>query len=347
LRRASTSTRRDLNLEAPFEARLAACPDRPEEHMLRNRLGSSDLEITAVGLGTAPIGSHPSWSINWGRQDEREAVRTIHAALDAGVNWIDTAPFYGWGRAETLVGTALRHRRDDVLVFTKCGTMNDGSGGDFMDLSPSAIRGDVEGSLRRLGVGRIDLLQLHDPDPSVPIEASWGTVQELVSEGLVRHAGVSNHPVPLIERALAVGPVVASQNRYNVLARDIERDVLPFCTDADIGVLSWSSLAEGLLADAFDRDRLEPDDFRRRAPLFQDPAYGRARGLVGRLSTLAGEAGRTTAQLCLTWLVSRGVSGAIVGARTANEAVELAEAGARAAEPHVIERMNELLDAFS
>jgi aryl-alcohol dehydrogenase-like predicted oxidoreductase len=310
---------------------------------MRTWLGSSDLEITAVGLGTAPIGSHPSWSVNWGHQDEREAIRTIHAALDGGVNWIDTAPFYGWGRAETLVGRALRDRRDAAFIFTKCGTMNDGSGGDFMDLSPSAIRRDVEGSLRRLSVDHIDLLQLHDPDPDVSIEESWGAVQELVAEGVVRHGGLSNHPVPLIERALTVGPVIASQNRYNLLVRDIERDVLPFCIRRGIGVLSWSSLAEGLLSDSFDRDRLEPDDFRRRAPLFQEPAYTRARALVAGVSTLAREAGRTTAQLCLAWLRSRGVAGAIVGARTPAEAAELAQASA-AADPEVIERVNALLD---
>ena len=309
----------------------------------RNRLGSSELMITPVGLGTAPIGSDPSWSVNWGKQDEREAIRTVHAALDSGVNWIDTAPFYGWGRAEKLVGAALRDRRDRVLVFTKCGTMNDGSGGDFMDLSPPAIRRDVHESLRRLGVHHIDLLQLHDPDPSVPVEESWGVVHELIGAGLVRYGGLSNHPVPLIERALTVAPVVASQNRYNLLIRDAERDILPFCLRNGIGVLSWSSLAEGLLTDAFDRDRLEPDDFRRNAPLFRDPSYARSRELVGRLSALAGETERTTAQLCLAWLLARGVTGAIVGARTVPEAIELAEAGLRPADAGTLKRMNELI----
>jgi aryl-alcohol dehydrogenase-like predicted oxidoreductase len=312
--------------------------------LVRNRLGSSELTITPVGLGTAPIGSDPSWWVNWGKQDEREAIRTIHAALDAGVNWIDTAPFYGWGRAEELLGAALRDRRDRVLVFTKCGTMNDGSGGDFMDLSPPAIRRDVRGSLRRLGVHHIDLLQLHDPDPNLPVEESWGAVQELIEAGLVRYGGLSNHPVPLIERALTVAPVVASQNRYNVLVRDAERDILPFCRSNGIGFLSWSSLAEGLLTDAFDRDRLEPDDFRRDAPLFQDPWYARSRELVATLSGLAGETGRTTAQLCLAWLLARGVTGAIVGARTVPEAIELAEAGVRAVDAGTVRRMNELID---
>src|SRR5438105_777004 len=169
----------------------------------RRVLGESELSISPVGVGTAPIGSTPGWSIYWGHQDEQDAVRAIHAAIDEGVNWIDTAPFYGWGRAEEIVGRAIRDRRDRVFVFTKCGTMNDRAGGDYMDLSPAAIRRDVEASLRRLGTDHVDLVQLHDPDPRVPIEESWAEVQRLIDRGAVRYGGLSNHPVPLIDRALA------------------------------------------------------------------------------------------------------------------------------------------------
>src|SRR2546423_2372619 len=190
-------------------------------HVERRRLGTSDLEITPVGVGTAPIGSRPGvWSVNWGTQDEGDAVRAIHAALEAGVNWVDTAPFYGWGRAEEIVGRALRGR-EDVLVFTKCGTMRRENGDDFMDLRPAAIRSDVEDSLRRLGIERIDLLQIHDRDPSVPVEATWGAVQELVAAGKVRHGGMSNHRADEVERALAVGPVAGLQCEYSVLARNV------------------------------------------------------------------------------------------------------------------------------
>src|SRR5580765_2900740 len=166
----------------------------------------ADMEITAVGIGTAPIGSGRDWPVWWGPQDEAESIRTIHAALDLGVNWIDTAPFYGWGRAEEVVGRALRGR-DDVLVFTKCGTLRRPDGNDYMDLRPEAIRADVEASLRRIGVDQLDLLQIHDRDPTVPIEETWGAVLELVAEGTVRHGGISNHRRDEVERALAVGPV--------------------------------------------------------------------------------------------------------------------------------------------
>src|SRR5207245_7533473 len=136
---------------------------------LTMQLGQSDLEITKVGIGTAPIGSATDWKIYWGPQDEDEALRAIETAIDLGVNWIDTAPFYGWGRAEEIVGRALRGR-DDVLVFTKCGTLRQEDGDDYMDLRRETIRDDLETSLRRLGRGHVDLLQLHDPDPRVPIE---------------------------------------------------------------------------------------------------------------------------------------------------------------------------------
>jgi aryl-alcohol dehydrogenase-like predicted oxidoreductase len=313
----------------------------------RRVLGSSELSISVVGIGTAPMGSARDWSIYWGRQDEGDAVRAIHAAIDEGVNWIDTAPFYGWGRAEEIVGRGIRDRRDRVLLFTKCGTMNDGGGGDFVDLSPAAIRRDVEGSLQRLGTDRVDLLQLHDPDPRVPIEESWTEVQRLISEGLVRYGGLSNHPVELIEKAIAVGPVVSAQHRYNLFTRDIERDVLPFCRARGIGVLSWSSLGEGLLSDGFELDRLEANDFRRESPNFREPRYSRIRALVSELSEVASAAGCSVPDLAIAWLLAQdGMTGAIVGVRTEEEARQLARSGRWMPSEDVLRRVNAALSGF-
>src|SRR5207248_3001802 len=230
--------------------------------MERRRFGPSDLEITPVGIGTAPIGSSPDWWVWWGRQDPAESIRAVHAALDAGVNWIDTAPFYGWGRAEEVVARAIRGR-DDVLVFTKCGTMRRENGDDFMDLRPAAIRADVEGSLRRLCIDQLDLLQIHDRDPSVPIEETWGAVLELVAAGKVRHGGISNHTAEEVERALAVGPVAGLQHEYSVLSRGVEETILPLALDRGLGVIVWSPLASGFLTDGFSLDALDERDFRR------------------------------------------------------------------------------------
>jgi aryl-alcohol dehydrogenase-like predicted oxidoreductase len=283
-------------------------------------LGGTELQITPVGVGTAPIGSGRDWPAWWGPQDERESVRTIHAALDLGVNWIDTAPFYGWGRAEEIVGRALRGRGDDALVFTKCGTIKDQERGDRMDLRPETIRADVEASLRRLQVERLDLLQLHDVDRDTPIEDSWAEVQRLIEEGKVRYGGISNHAVADVERALAIAPVGALQYQYSLLHRDHEADVLPLAVARGIGVLAWSPLAAGFLADTFDLEALEPDDFRRTHP-FARLDLGALRASLARIGR---RQNRTAAQVALAWLLHRpGVAGVIVGVRAAEEAREL------------------------
>lgn len=291
--------------------------------MERRLLGTSDLEITPVGVGTAPIGSLPGkWWVNWGTQNEGDATRAIHAALDAGVNWIDTAPFYGWGRAEEIVGRALR-RRDDVLVFTKCGTFRRENGDDYMDLRPESIRADVEASLRRLGRERVDLLQPHDRDPRVPVEEMWGTVLELVAEGKVRHGGLSNHRPDEIERALAVGPVASLQHQYSYLARDVEEEILPLALARGLGVIVWAPLASGFLTDGFDVETLEAGDFRRAHPFAE-------RDLVAAHAELRALGGTATAG-ALHWVLSNpAVTGAIVGVRNEREAAELASIGSSA-----------------
>jgi aryl-alcohol dehydrogenase-like predicted oxidoreductase len=225
--------------------------------------------------------------------------------------------------------------------------MNDGSGGDFMDLSPTAIRRDLQGSLARMGIARVDLLQLHDPDPAVPIEESFGEVQRLVEEGLVRHGGLSNHPVSLIRRARSAGPVVSVQHRYNLLVRDIEREVLPFCKAENIGVLSWSSLAEGLLADSFDREQLEPGDFRGAVANFKDPLFGRVRELVASVAQVAAESGHTATDLAIAWLLSQeGMTGAIVGARSPKEVGAMSAAAKWVLRDDVLPRVGQAVAEF-
>jgi aryl-alcohol dehydrogenase-like predicted oxidoreductase len=276
------------------------------------RLGSSDLEITRVGVGTAPIGSSPGWRVDWGRQDRGDAIRAIRAALEVGVNWIDTAPFYGWGRAEEIVGEAIRPRRGDVLLFTKCGTFRGDDGADYEDLRPASIRRDLEGSLRRLGVERVDLLQPHDPDPATPIEETWTEITRLIDEGKVRAAGLSNHPPELVERALAVGPVASLQHQYSALARHVEEDVLPFARGRSLGFLAWAPLASGFLVEGFSLDGLEASDFRRRHPFAEldlEPVRAELRSGGGAVEWV---------------LANPAVTGAIVGVRNEEEARALA-----------------------
>jgi aryl-alcohol dehydrogenase-like predicted oxidoreductase len=287
--------------------------------MERRRLGGTALDLSSLGVGTAPIGSGRDWPVFWGPQDEREGVSAIRRALELGANWIDTAPFYGWGRAEEIVARAIAGRRDDVLLFTKCGTFPDESG-SRMDLRPESVRADVEASLRRLRTDRLDLVQFHDVDESTPIEESWGELHRLIAEGKVLHGGISNHPAEDVERALAVGPVAALQYQYSLLYRSHERDIVPLAERHGIGLLTWSSLAGGFLSDGFELDALDPDDFRRRHPFAQLD-----RGpLLTTLRTIGERHGRTAAQVALAWLLHRpAVAGVIVGIRNDGEADQL------------------------
>jgi aryl-alcohol dehydrogenase-like predicted oxidoreductase len=282
------------------------------------RLGRSELEISRVGVGTAPIGSRPGeWWVNWGPQDDGDSVRAIHAAVEGGVNWVDTAPFYGWGHSEEVVGRALAGR-EDVLVFTKCGTWRRDDGDDFMDLRPESIRRECDESLRRLRRERIDLLQFHDPDSNVPVEESWGALRELVAEGKVRYGGLSNHPPELVERALAVGPVAALQFQYSALARAHEEDLLPYALDRGLGVIVWSPLASGFLTDGFSLDALAADDFRR-THSFAELDLGRTQ------DELRARGGGSVTRGALDFVLSHpAVTGAIVGVRNGREGRELA-----------------------
>jgi len=284
----------------------------------RRRLGANGPEISVLGIGTAPIGSGPDW-IDWGSQDEAAATAAIHAALDAGSNWIDTAPFYGWGRAEEIVARALAGRRDDVLLFTKCGTMPAPDARSRMDNRPEAIRADLEASLRRLGIDCVDLLQIHDVDPETPIEDSWGEIQRLIEEGKVRWGGLSNHTVDLVARAHALAPVTSCQEQFSLLAEPDDPGVPGFVRAEGIGLLCWAPLASGFLTDDFSVDALEPDDFRRHSRLA-------ARGEEIEQHRVAARAqGRTLRRHAIAWVLDQpGVTAAIVGVRNAREGAELA-----------------------
>jgi aryl-alcohol dehydrogenase-like predicted oxidoreductase len=288
------------------------------------RLGQSDLEITRIGIGTAPIGSIPDWRIYWGHQDERESIRAIEAALDLGINWIDTAPFYGWGRSEQIVGKALQAKRDKAYIFTKCGTLRTEQGGEREDLSPSSIRREVEISLRNLKTDYIDLYQFHDPDPNTPIEESWVAMQTLIKEGKVRYGGLSNHTIELMERAMSLAPITSNQHQYNLLNREIEHDVLPFSQQHGIGVLCWSPLASGFLADGFDLDNLDPNDFRRGRPYAQESTFSRLKELRKVLLNIAQDHNKTMAQLAIAWVLRQSaVTGAINGIRSPQKALAM------------------------
>lgn len=271
-----------------------------------------------VGLGTAPLGSGPGWRINWGRTDPAESRAVVRAAVDAGVGWLDTAPFYGWGRAETVVGDALRELGHWPVLLTKCGAVPRGDG-MAADHRAEVIRADLDASLKRLGVPAVGVLQLHDPDPGYPIEAAWETVCGLIAEGVAAAGGLSNHAPAVMDRALSVGPVGVVQHQYSLLHRAPEVDgVLAWCAEHGAEFLAWSPLASGFLADGFELAALEPGDFRRRKR-FADPGRLNLAGLRRDLQALAGRAGLSMTALAIGWILAKGAR-AIIGARTPAEA---------------------------
>ncbi len=285
--------------------------------MQTRKLGSTDLVLTTVGLGTWAMGG--PWQYGWGPQDDGEAVATILAALDLGINWIDTAPVYGVGHSEELVGRALRQTKHKPFIATKCGRLWNEKKELIPYLKRDSIRRECEASLRRLGVERIDLYQMHWPDPLEDIEEAWEEMALLAAEGKVRYLGVCNYDVEQLERVRRIYPVASLQPPYNMLRREPEKELLGYCSVHNIGMVAYSPMQRGLLTGAFSRERLAalaPDDHRRRMPEFQEPAFSASLELVEGLKKIAEHRSRTVAQLAISWVLRRPeVTAAIVGAR--------------------------------
>lgn len=288
----------------------------------RRRLGSAGPELSVLGLGSWAVGG--PYEFGWGPVDDAESIRAIRHGIEAGINWIDTAPVYGKGHSEEVVGRALEPFRvgEDVYVFTKCGRNYYGSSGKISsDLRPETIRSECEQSLRRLKVERIDLLQFHWPDPETgtALEDSWRTLGDLIEEGKVRWGGVSNFDVALLERCEAIRHVDSLQPPLNLINRAARNDVIPWCDEHGVGVIVYAPMASGLLTGAFDRERMErlaPDDWRRRSAIFTEPRLSQNLALVEHLEPIARELGVGLPALAVAWTLSvPGVTGAIVGAR--------------------------------
>jgi aryl-alcohol dehydrogenase-like predicted oxidoreductase len=289
----------------------------------KRRLGSRGPEITAVGIGSWAIGG--PYEFGWGPVDDEQSIAAIRHAVDSGVNWVDTAPVYGKGHSEEVVGRALEPYRtgEDVFVFTKCGRNYYGSTGKISsDLRPETLRWECEQSLKRLKVERIDLLQFHwpDRDTGTPIEDSWATLGELIDEGKVRWGGLSNCDVPLLERCEAVRHVDSLQPPLNLINRAARNDVIPWCDSHGVGVIVYAPMASGLLTGTFDRARIEGlpnDDWRRRAANFNEPRLSQNLALIEQLAAIADESQIGLPALAVAWTLSiPGVTGAIVGARS-------------------------------
>ncbi len=296
--------------------------------MQKRRLGSTDMELTTVGLGTWAMGG--PWQFGWGPQDDDEARAAVVAALDHGINWIDTAPVYGLGHSEELVGQVLRETKHKPYVATKCGLLWNEKREKVPHLAPESIRRECEASLERLGVETIDLYQMHWPDPEKDIEAGWEEMARLRDEGKVRYIGVCNYNVAHLERIGKIHPPASLQPPYSMLRREVEDELLLYCGRHEMGVLAYSPMGRGLLTGKFTAERLAglaPDDHRRRAPEFQEPQFGATQTLVEQLKKIADRHGQTCAQLAVSWVLRRReVTAAIVGARRPSQIAETVQA---------------------
>jgi len=270
--------------------------------MKNARLG--DLTVARIGLGAMGM----SHGYTGAGTDDDGSIRTIHRALDLGVNFIDTAEIYGPYVNEELVGRALKDRRDDVVLATKFGLVSHAGQGPWnRDSSPANIRTAVEGSLRRLGTDRIDLYYQHRVDPNTPIEDTVGAVAELIAEGKVRHIGLSEAWVSTIRRAHAVHPITALQSEYSLWTRDQEPQVLPLLRELGIGFVPYSPLGKGFLTGTIRSiDQFDPNDFRASNPRFTGENFQRNLRIADEVQAVAADAGVTPAQVALAWLLAKG-----------------------------------------
>jgi aryl-alcohol dehydrogenase-like predicted oxidoreductase len=302
----------------------------------KRQLGKSGLAITTVGFGAWAAGGG-DWLYGWGPQDDAESIAAIRHAVAQGVNWIDTAAIYGYGHSEEVVRRALdtMPRNERPYVFTKGGLVGNPAKPFELakqNLWPETIRREVEASLKRLGVERIDLYQFHWPDDTgTPIEESWGEMVRLVDEGKIRAAGVSNFGVELLERAERIRHVDSLQPRFSLIRRSESPEVIPWCVAHETGVIVYSPLQSGIFTDGFGPERIArfaETDWRRRNPEFQQPNLDRNIRLRDALRPIAARHRATVSAIAVAWTLSwPGVTGAIVGARSPEQVDGWIQAG--------------------
>lgn len=284
------------------------------------QLGNSDLHLSSIGFGAWAIGGG-DWQYAWGPQEDKQSIEAILRALDAGINWIDTAAVYGLGHSEQVVGTALKSTTAKPYIFTKSSMTWDEDRKIVQTMKK--IREEVEGSLRRLGIDVIDLYQIHWPVPDAELEEGWTTMAELQREGKVRYIGVSNFSIAQMERALKIAPITSLQPPYSMINRSVEAEILPFCQQHGIGVINYSPMLSGMLTGAMNRERIAKmpqDDFRRNTKQFQEPLLSRNLELVELLRAIGKPHGVEPGVVAIAWTLHNPViTAAIVGGRSATQ----------------------------
>jgi aryl-alcohol dehydrogenase-like predicted oxidoreductase len=314
--------------------------------MQKRKLGKMELELTTVGLGTWAIGG--PWQYGWGPQEDTDSIDTILKAMEQGINWLDTAPVYGCGHSEEVVGQAIRRMGHKPIIATKCGLLWNSKREKINDLTRVSIQRECDDSLKRLQVDRIDLYQLHWPTPDPQIEEAWEAMARCVQEGKVRFLGACNVTIPQIDRLQKVWPVAAVQMPYSMLSRGIERDLLDYCGKNGIGVVCYGPMQKGLLTGKFSADYLKtmsPDDHRLLYDRdFKSPRFENNIAMVQELKKIAADFGKTAAQLAIAWVLRKPqVTSAIVGARKPGQIEQTAPAGDWVLDEEMLKKVEEIL----
>ena len=286
-------------------------------HTSLMQLGESNLYLSPIGFGAWAIGGG-DWQYAWGPQEDSESIAAIHRALDLGINWVDTAAVYGLGHSEEIVGQALKQTTAKPYVFTKCGMLWDEN--RKINQSLKSIRKEVEDSLRRLQVDVIDLYQIHWPVPDDEVEEGWEAMAEIQREGKVKHIGASNFNVAQLRRAQKIAQVTSLQPPYSMINRSIEDEILPFCSEYNIGVINYSPMQSGLLTGKMTPERIAnmpADDFRKTTKQFQEPRLSRNLDLAALLAQIGSRHDVSAGVIAISWTLHHpAVTAAIVGARS-------------------------------
>jgi aryl-alcohol dehydrogenase-like predicted oxidoreductase len=314
--------------------------------MQHKRLGWTGLELSRIGLGTWAMGGG-DWEWSWGAQDDERSIETIHAALDLGINWIDTAAVYGLGHSEEVVGRAIAGMAERPIIATKCSQVWGEDGRIHHSLKADSVVREAEASLRRLGLDVIDVYQIHWPDPRDEIEEGWRAIVSLIESGKIRYGGVSNFNPQQMSSLQAHGRIASLQPPYSMLRRGIESETLGYCAQEDIGVIVYSPMERGLLTGKVTPDwvaSLPEDDHRKAGHQFRSPELEANMALAQGLAELAGQTDHSAAQLAIAWTLARPeVTGAIVGARRSDQIESTAAAADWALDARTLQAIDSLL----